>query len=233
MIRNVQPGEREVRFEATITPGARCFLEVNAGEVEGIEIGDNVNIQGYTQPAQLDINSLMNFVVMLVVVVMMFKMVDRALAPPKEELRFLPQVRRELTAKWFEKGVEAGKTDGWMDVENTIKETAEKQPEIKDTTELVWTDIDSWEETDHFSITYGSKMWEDAKGDIDVHSDLKSEFWEGYLTGRRDIGYDIYDIAGKLVKGESLPQTKAKGGGKPTREDVSVESWVERDRLGI
>jgi len=43
--RNVQP-QLNVRFENYTLPGARCFLEVNAGETEGIEVGDDVSIQG-------------------------------------------------------------------------------------------------------------------------------------------------------------------------------------------
>ena len=105
-----------------------------------------------------------------------------------------------MKEKWLNKGTEAGKTDGWMDVEKTVKETAESHPGIKDPTELVWTDIDEWESTDHFHILYGSKMWEDANGDVDLYSDMKSEFWEGYLAGRKEIGRDIYKIARELVK---------------------------------
>ena len=104
-----------------------------------------------------------------------------------------------MKRKWFQKGVEAGKKDGWMDVEETIKETAEKHLEIKESSALVQTDMDFWEETDHFNILYGSKMWEDAKGDADIYSELKSQFWEGYLTGRREIGVDIYKIAKELT----------------------------------
>jgi len=129
------------------------------------------------------------------------------------KLEHLPQTTRKLTSIWFEKGLQAGRGDGWMDVENTIKETAQKHPEIKDVHELVWTDIDLWEETDHFNILYGSKMWQDAlaeaHGDrekaIDIYADLKSEFWEGYLAGRKEIGRDVYRIAGELVK---LPPTE-------------------------
>ena len=87
---DVQPGEIDVRFEATTTPGARCFLEVNAGEAQGIEVGDDVAIQGYAQPTQLDISSLMNFMLIMVVVVMMFKMVGKALESPKERPKLPP-----------------------------------------------------------------------------------------------------------------------------------------------
>ena len=43
---DVQPG-LNATFHNEQLPGARCFLEVNAGEAEGIEVGDNINIQGY------------------------------------------------------------------------------------------------------------------------------------------------------------------------------------------
>ena len=145
------------------------------------------------------------------------------------KLEHLPQTTRKSLSQWFEKGVEAGKTDGWMDVENTLKETARDHPEIRDAHELVWTDIDLWEQTDHFNILYGSKMWQDARGDIDVYVDLKSEFWEGYLAGRREIGKDIYQIAKDLVKSpvEFLPGTASKRGEVLYRVNLAAPKHVE------
>jgi uncharacterized membrane protein (UPF0127 family) len=58
VMNNVQPGETDVRLENEMLPGARCFLEVNAAEAEGIEVGDNAAIQGYTAPGQPDIGSI-------------------------------------------------------------------------------------------------------------------------------------------------------------------------------
>lgn len=49
VLRNVNPGE-EAYFQAITTPGARYFVEVNAGEAEGIEVGDSVSIQGVIIP---------------------------------------------------------------------------------------------------------------------------------------------------------------------------------------
>ncbi len=46
VMHQVQPNEREVIFDHTSSPGARYFLEVTAGEAEGIEDGDDVLIQG-------------------------------------------------------------------------------------------------------------------------------------------------------------------------------------------
>ena len=106
----------------------------------------------------------------------------------------------DLKREWYDKGVEAGKKEGWMNVEDTLLETLEAHRSlIKDATDLVWTDIDLWEETDHFNILYGSKMRQDTGGDIDLYLDLKSEFWEGYLAGRKQLGIDIYQKAKELV----------------------------------
>lgn len=49
VLRNVNPGE-EAYFQATTTPGARYFVEVNAGEAEGMEVRDSVSIQGVVMP---------------------------------------------------------------------------------------------------------------------------------------------------------------------------------------
>ncbi|MBT9161231.1 MAG: hypothetical protein DDT26_02535 [Dehalococcoidia bacterium] len=116
---------------------------------------------------------------------------------------------RKLVGKWFERGVEVGKTDGWMTVEDTIAEILERgQPQ--DAQDLVWRAIEEWEETDHFSIFYGSKMMEDARRDPDLYSEMKAEFWEGYLTGRKEIGVDIYKIAKALLpSGESRETERA------------------------
>jgi uncharacterized membrane protein (UPF0127 family) len=216
VMRNVQPGETDVRFEAITTPGARCFLEVNAGEAEGIEYGDDLVIQGLAQAAQLDISSLANFMLIAVVLLMMMKVVSRALEAPEERPllygprgeRLLPQTKPELAQKWYQKGLEAGRTEVWMDLETTVKMVAEEHPEIKDAHELVWTDIEGWEQTDRFNLLYGSKMWDDAQGDVGLYLDLKSEFWEGYLAGRKEIGRDIYEIAKKAIKLGYLPQVK-------------------------
>jgi hypothetical protein len=154
----------------------------------------------------------------------------------------LPQTARKFISNWFDKGVEAGKTDGWMDVENTLKETAQTYPEIRDAHELVWTDIELWEQTDHFNMLYGSKMWEDAvteaRGDrekaSDIYADLKSEFWEGYLAGRKEIGRDIYQLAGELMKSPStefLPQAVSKRGEVLYQINLGAPEHVEEVAL--
>jgi uncharacterized membrane protein (UPF0127 family) len=70
VMHQVQPNEREVIFDHTSGPGARYFLEVTAGEAEGIEDGDDVVIQG-TAPSTLSqtvVNALITAGVMIPVV---------------------------------------------------------------------------------------------------------------------------------------------------------------------
>ena len=60
VMQNVQPGLSAI-LDDTDYPGARYFLEVNAGEAEGIEDWDTVDIQGYTpqvSPLQADIAAM-------------------------------------------------------------------------------------------------------------------------------------------------------------------------------
>ena len=210
---DIQPG-----YEVTEETPCDMFLEVNAGEAAGVSQGDTVTVE-YLYSIVGDINAWIPPMISLVglgiiggfLTGMMRTMTKAVLGESKKsQPKLLPQAKKTLKAKWYDRGVEVGKTDAWMDVENTLKETARAYPKIKDAYELVWTDIELWEQTDHFNILYGSKMWEDVKGDIDLYFDLKSEFWEGYLAGRKEIGRDIYKIAEELVKSSSmelLPQT--------------------------
>ena len=117
---------------------------------------------------------------------------------------------------WYKEGVKAGKTEGWMNLEETLSEDLEAHPQFaRDSSELVQTSIDGWEETDHFNMLYGSDMMNDAMKSsdddrdeaIDVYQDNKSEFWEGYLVGRRRIGRDIYKLAKKLIDKKSKPKS--------------------------
>ena len=85
VMHDIQPGWTDVRLENEVQPGARCFLEINAGEAEGIEDGDSVNIQGLiSQNTGLDLTGLMNFLLVFMVMFMMMRMADRALEPAKE-----------------------------------------------------------------------------------------------------------------------------------------------------
>jgi len=78
LLHDVAPGDTAV-FQASGVPGARYFLEVNAGEAADIVIGDTVVIQGNIQP------SFWQYVtaalIMIPMVIPVFKQVVRELKP--------------------------------------------------------------------------------------------------------------------------------------------------------
>ncbi len=79
VLHDVQPGDDAV-FQADTTLGAGYFLEVNAGEAEGIEVGDSVDL-GSASPTTngIDIDSIMNLMITMMIVVMMMKMMTGAM----------------------------------------------------------------------------------------------------------------------------------------------------------
>ncbi len=88
VLKDVQP-KKSVFFDAGTMPGARFFLEVNAGEADGIKSEDDVVIQGDIRAGQLDLSSLMNFMVIFMVIFMGMRMVDKALEAPEERPKML------------------------------------------------------------------------------------------------------------------------------------------------
>jgi len=140
---------------------------------------------------------------------------------------------KELLDKWYKKGIEAGKSEDWMNVEETLPETLEKMPELDDPADLVWTDMESWEETDHFSILYGepmtediSEVFEDVEDKTDALTEVKTKFWEGYLQGRKEIGIDIYEEAKKLISEKSKRGAKSRS--VTSQEDSRIASLIRK-----
>ncbi len=141
-----------------------------------------------------------------------------------------------MTKNWYQEGVKAGKTDGWMDLENTLAEDRERHPSLTgDASSLVQTGIDGWEETDHFGILYGQPMSDDAKEEsggeldddaIERYQDNKDAFWEGYIAGRKTKGKDIYAIARRLTAPKKVrakkPSAKHKSGKRSSGTPTSV-----------
>jgi uncharacterized membrane protein (UPF0127 family) len=52
VMKNIAPTSDQVLFSNENLPGARFFMEVNAGEASDINIGDEVQIEGYVAPQQ-------------------------------------------------------------------------------------------------------------------------------------------------------------------------------------
>ncbi len=111
-----------------------------------------------------------------------------------------------------------------------LAEDLERHPKYaRNVDELIQTGIDGWEETVHFQMLYGQGMLDDARNeetgelDPDKYIDLKSEFWEGYLEGRRSIGKDVYKVAKRLIAAKARKSTKPKAAKshKPTKIQTS------------
>lgn len=84
VLHGVQPGDETV-FQAGVTIGARYFLEVNAGEAEGVEVGDAVDLGNAGVVGQpLDLDTLMGFMITMMIIVMMMKAMTGALKPAVE-----------------------------------------------------------------------------------------------------------------------------------------------------
>lgn len=140
-----------------------------------------------------------------------------------------------MPKNWYDEGVKAGKTDGWMNLEETLAEDRERHPNLTDDpSSLVQTGIDGWEETDHFSILYGQPMMDDAKDELGVEEldddviekwqDNKEAFWEGYITGRKSKGKDIYAIARRLTAPKKARAKKPSTRRKSTKRSSAPTS---------
>ena len=105
-------------------------------------------------------------------------------------------------------GLKAGENDHWMTCENTIEEEFyDDKP--NNYGELILRDRDSWEETEHFAVFYRKKIVANIKNTLKIldrelyheyYSDCISEFWEGYVEGRKNININIFAIAKNLYR---------------------------------
>ena len=79
MLWNVGPGEQNVLATFSEGPGARYFLEMNAGELVGITFDDPVVIVATSIPPSppTDISDLMGTMITMLIVVMMMTMMSK------------------------------------------------------------------------------------------------------------------------------------------------------------
>ena len=73
VLHDVQPGE-EASLSNETSPGARFFLEINAGEAEGIEVGEEVQIQG--DITENNLSPIMSYLPIFMVLIMGMTMVS-------------------------------------------------------------------------------------------------------------------------------------------------------------
>ena len=96
---------------------------------------------------------------------------------------------QELIKKWYERGKEAGKTDGWM---TPCFDGISDEDLTGDYGNMLCCFEEGWGVTDHYHIFYGQYIWSDAKdlelerdedgteAFIDYKHDMGQSFWEGY-----------------------------------------------------
>jgi uncharacterized membrane protein (UPF0127 family) len=212
--RDIQPG-----YLVTSTQPARFFLEVNAGELEGINAGDTAAVEVIVvmQAAMDWTSTLMEFIgfaLMAFFMTSFVKAIVRGLVKEAEKKpvlygprgeQLLPDTR--LQRKFFIQ------TDRMGDIIITRPHEPGKSVflQFEADREIVY-EILKKPERDELD-----KGWEVEIEDSEPRASTLQELWDN--TGL-------------------LPDTKAKQGTKgqtkkPTRNDVSIDSWVERDRIGI
>jgi len=248
VLRNVRPGDEAI-FQGE--PGACFFLEVNAGEAEGIEVGDGVYIEGVGEipsaPSWITgLAGLIGFAMMGVFMVGIARGITEepkerpALHGPSGE-RLLPQILHENgdiglplpfagTGKdrlWWLATI-SGRT---VTVEVTgISVLSQRQLEnafIRSAARI--SNIVTGKELPFAAATREKLRWLSTIGDKTVQVEVSGI--RG-LSERQMEDAFINSVAAITVTGAGVA-AKSASVKKPTRHDVTVEAWQERDRLGI
>jgi len=243
VMENVQPTYTDVRFEASESyPGARLFLEINADEAVGIEDGDSVAFQGLTaQNSDLDITGLMNSMVIFMVIFMMMRMMDKALSPERPKLPpvkpppgYRPLGRSTAAAPPAVSTEEERLRERKESLENKGREMAREAG-------VEFLSLEPGSEAKHATPRYWFK---DARGNNIIARDIE-ELKEklGLLAHHhspRRYGKpkSEEERAREHEQRFGARELPARGSGHysetpPTRDDVTVHAWQERDRLSI
>jgi hypothetical protein len=202
--RNIEPG-----YLVTGTQPARYFLEVNAGELDGIVPGDTASLEVEAleeTPAIPDwISAMLNVVgawVVCTLMVDLFRKFIRVIERPEDKPALLPQASAKKSADSYE--IE---TDRMGNIIITRSDKPDK-------------DVFLQFESDK-SLVY-DLLKKGERKDLDAG-------WEVRVK-RSEPRASILD---ELWDNSAQPQKSTQASGKPTRYDVTVEAWQERDRLGI
>ncbi|MDD4987239.1 MAG: DUF192 domain-containing protein [Dehalococcoidales bacterium] len=203
--RNVEPG-----YLVTSTQLARYFIEVNAGELDGIAPGDTASVDFLPFeeiPVAPDWLSMMfilaGFLLLGTLTVSIARdFTGKAFEEPGEKPAFLPQVSSRKSTDSYEL-----ETDRTGNIILTRSDDPKK-------------DVFLQFESDRTLVYDLLKKAE--KKDMDAGWKVKIK--------RSDPRASILDeLWGSSAQPQRLPSTAK----KPTRHDVTVEAWQERDRLGI
>ncbi len=212
--RDIQPG-----YIVTSTQPARFFLEVNAGELEGVDAGDAASVQVILL-AQLvpDWSSMlvefMGFSLMAFFIANFVKgLVQGFLKKPEKKRGLYGPRGEELLPDTRPLGKFFIQADRMGDIIVTRPGEPKKSIflQFEADKEIIYDLLRDPEKEEL------DKGWEVEIGDSEPRA---STLWE------------LWDSATLVPSTKARKETQNKLD-KPTREDVGVDSWVERDRIGI
>jgi uncharacterized membrane protein (UPF0127 family) len=195
----------------TTTLPCRYFLEGNVGEADGIEAGDPVSIELSATPSTDWMAPVVTLAGAVLVGALMAKMgktmADALFGKPKEKpVLYGPRGERLSPA--------ARKTGSFVIghdyMGNLIITHTERTGEIflqfESDRQIVYDILKKWE------LKEVEKGWSVQVKDTEPRASILDELWESSAQPKK------------------LPQT---GKRKPTRQEVEIGTWAERDRIGI
>ncbi len=188
----------------------RYFLEVNAGEADGIEPGDTVSIQITQAPGISDwMAPVVTLAGVVMVGVLLGKMGKAILGKPKEKpLIYGPRGELLPATKKGGSFVIGHDYMGNLIITHTER-TGEIFLQFESSRQLVYDILKKWE------LKEVENGWSVQVKDTEPRASILDELWES------------------SAQPQSLPQAAERSSRKPPRSDVEVSSWTERDRIGI
>lgn len=228
VLHNVQPGE-DASLQNDTLPGARCFLEINAGEAEEIEVGDNVDIQGYAQTATSPIDLLLGVMPYLVLLFMTTKMMDMALEEPEEKPKLpqgyttikAPPTRKEIVEQFRRSGEKTTAEQELLEKKTTLENTGR---EIAQKAGVEFVRLDEGWQVKYATPRYWFK---DSTGHEIVATDLEELKWK---LSRRSPQVLIPQTEKQYVKIITPGQTCLAMGSVVTLEELERENRKARER---
>lgn len=202
---NIEPG-----YLVTSTQPARHFIEVNAGELEGIAPGDTVSVELLIleeMPVELDWVSMMfglaGFLILGTLTVSIVRdFTGKAFEEPEGKPALLPQASPRQSTGNYE--IE---TDRMGNI-------------IITRTDSLGKDVFLQFESDK-TLVY-DLLKKEEKRDLDAG-------WKVKIKRSEPRASVLDELWGSSAQPQRLPSTAK----KPSKHDVKVETWQERDRLGI
>ena len=208
VLRDVEPGEAGIAFEANGVSPARYFVEVNAGEAEGISIGEAVVITGYSQPNGFDMTAVLSLAVVVMLISTMGKVAFAMLKePPAVASQLLPQTKPKADYRI--------NRDRMGNVIIThSRRSGDVFLQFESDRQLIY---DMLKKSERRDLDRG---WPVEITDSEPRASILNELWDVAVT----------TAAKPSPKPAISEHTETL---KQTRKHLRVDSWAERDRIGI